>query len=116
YARHQPNLVHFAEHADVLVHEASSPLMLERGLEVMNDLGYTRWASFTRDMMRAYPTAVEAAEVARDAPVDLLVLSRLAPTPHNVAERGESRRGVRDFFPNVARGEDGWRGYLAPRP
>jgi ribonuclease Z len=116
YARHQPNLVAHAAGADVLVHEASSPEMLERGLEVMQDLGYTRWSAFTRDMLRAYPTAVEAAEVARDAHVGLLVLSRLAPPPNNALERWVFLRDARDVFPHVVLGEDGWRYHLDPRP
>jgi ribonuclease Z len=115
HARHQPNLVAHAVEADVLVHEASSPEMLERGLEVMQHLGSTRLMSFTREMRRTYPTAVEAAEVARDAHVGLLVLSRLAPPPTTALERWLFLRGARDIFPHVVLGEDGWRDHLDPQ-
>jgi ribonuclease Z len=115
HERNHPNLLRIAAGADVLLHEAVSPEMAERGLVVMQELGLLRAVSFTRDMVRSHATAVEVAETARRAGVGTLILSRLMPAPNTMLRRWVFMRGVRDVFPNTRLGEDGMRITLDPR-
>jgi ribonuclease Z len=115
HARGNPNLVRVAAGADVLVQEAASPAMLERGATVMTALGQERWAIFTRDGLPWNPSPIDAAEAARAAGVHRLVLTRLYPPPTTWIERWAFMRGVRDVFPNAQLGEDGMRVRLDPR-
>jgi len=115
HARHHPNVARFAAGADVLVHEAANPRMIERGIEIMTDVGRRRLASLTHEMLRSHATPVEAAEIARDAGVGELVLSRLYPPPDTIFERVVFMRGVRSVFPNTVLGYDGLRLRLDPR-
>lgn len=115
HARNHPNLVRFAAGADILVHEAAHRDMIERGIRVMDDLGETRTASFSREMLRMNATPVEVAEIARAAGVGRLVFSRLYPPPSTAFRRWVFLRGVSDVFPNSVLGEDGMRFRLDPR-
>jgi ribonuclease Z len=116
HGRGHPNIVRFAAGADVLVHEAASHAMVERGVGVLESLGDVRAASFARESLRSHATPVEAAEAARDARVGLLVLTQLYPGPNTALRRLMFMRGVRDVFPNTRLGEDGFRIHLDPRP
>jgi ribonuclease Z len=115
HAMHQPNLVAYAKGADVLVHQAVSLPMGRRGLAVLDRLGLRRWSSLVREMLQWHPSATDAAEVARDAGVGVLVLTRLAPVPASWFERWVFTRGVREIFPHTVLGEDGMRMHLVPR-
>jgi ribonuclease Z len=116
HERHHPNVARFAAGADVLVHEAANPMMVERGIEIMGDVGRVRLASLTHEMMRSHASPIEAAEVARAAGVGLLVLTRLYPPPNTLFERLVFIHGVRAVFPNTVLGRDGMRFALEPRP
>jgi ribonuclease Z len=108
-------LARWSAGADILVHEAAVPAMIERGIETMTRLGRTRIAGFSREMLPAYATPMEIAQVARDVGVGRVVLSRLYPPPNGMIERWAFLRGVRAVFPNVVLGEDGMRFRLDPR-
>jgi ribonuclease Z len=108
-------LAHWSQGADILVHEAAVPAMIERGIETMVELGRTRIAGFAREMLPAHATPMEIAQVARDVGVGCVVLSRLYPPPNGIVERWAFLRGVRAVFPNVVLGEDGMRFRLDPR-
>jgi ribonuclease Z len=108
-------LARVAAGADIIVHEAASPPMLERGIATMLELGRTRTASFAREMLPAHMTPIEVARAARDAGAGQLVFSRLYPPPNGAIERFAFMRGVRAIFPNAIIGEDGMRFRLDPR-
>jgi ribonuclease Z len=114
HAHHHPNVVRFAAGADVLVHEAANPEMIHRGIGVMDEVGQTRLASFSREMLRNYASPIEVAEIARDAGVGLLVFTRLYPPPTSLFTRWVFLRGVRSVFRDVVLGEDGMRFRLDP--
>jgi ribonuclease Z len=116
HGRKHPNVVRFAAGADVLVHEAASHEMIERGVGVLETIGYGRAASFARESLVSHATPIEAAEVARAAGVGLLVLTQLYPSPNTPLTRWKFMQGVRDVFASTRLGEDGFRVYLAPRP
>ncbi len=115
HARHHPNVARFAAGADVLVHEAANPRMILRGIEIMGDVGRTRLAALTHEMMRTHATPIEAAEIARDAGVGQLVLTRLYPPPNTFFERVVFAWGVHAIFPNTVLAYDGLRIRLDPR-
>ena len=115
HSKMHPNVGRHAAGVDLLIHEAASPLMLERGIRVMEAVGQWRWARFTREVLGAHATAVEAATVARDAGVQELVLTHLLPAPSNVLLRWAFLRGVRPIFSNTTLGEDGMWFRLDPR-
>lgn len=81
-------MVEMARGCDILVHEAMSAPMLEAvrpGLQRTNP----RQAAMLEEMMSHHTTAVEAAEIARDAGVKKLVLTHLVPSipPTEAAEQ-----------------------------
>jgi ribonuclease Z len=115
HEKRHANLARFAAGADILVHEAAVPAMVERGIETMMQLGRTRIASFSREMLQAHASPIEVAETARAGGVGLVVFSRLYPPPNGIVERWAFLRGVRAIFPNVVLGEDGMRFRLDPR-
>jgi ribonuclease Z len=115
HEKRHANLARFVAGADILVHEAAAPPMVERGIETMMRLGRTRTASFSREMLRAHASPIEVAETARAGGVGLVVFSRLYPPPNGAVERFAFLRGVRAVFPNVVLGEDGMRFRLDPR-
>lgn len=108
-------IVKFAAGADVLVHPATSPYMIQRGIRVMDELGLVRVASFSREMVKWRPSPVDAARTARDAGVGLLVLTEITPPIDGVFEEYVFLRGVSSVFPNVRIAQDGMRITLEPR-
>lgn len=68
-----------ARGADLLLHEALQPRLvaaLTRGLEARGAAGT---AKITRDILDYHATSEEAAETARDAGVDMLILTHIVP-------------------------------------
>jgi ribonuclease Z len=81
-------VVRAATGADVLVHEALAPHMVEAIAAALAAHGDTRRARILRDIPGYHTTPVEAAEVANAAGVRLLVLTHVVPPlPNAVAER-----------------------------
>jgi ribonuclease Z len=110
-----PNVRKYAARADALLHEVAAPEMIQRGIRTMEALGRSRVAGFSREMLHTHASPVEAAELARDAGVGLLVFTRLYPPPNSLVERWAFLRGVRAVFPRVVLGEDGMRFRFDPR-
>ena len=114
HAKQHPNVLRFAKGADVLVHEAANSLMVERGITVMDEVGRTRLSTFSHEMLKRHATPREIAEVARDAGVGQLILTRLYPPPNSLLRKWVFLQGVRAIFPNTVLGEDGMRVRLDP--
>jgi ribonuclease Z len=109
-----PNVRKYAERADLLLHEAAAPPMIQRGIRAMEAYDRPRLASFSREMLHTHASPAEAAEVARDAGVGQLVFTRLYPPPNGFLLRWAFLRGVRSVFPRVVLGSDGMRFRLDP--
>lgn len=88
------NLALFAKDADVLVHEALNADMARTIAEGLDHSGTPRLAKMVRDTIDYHTSPVEAAEIARDAKVKLLVFTHLVPPLPNVLMRHMFLRGV----------------------
>ena len=77
------NLIRVAKDADVLVHEAQANHLIALIGEAATELGRTRPAQIMHDIPSYHTTPVQAAEVANEAGVRLLVLYHLNPSPPN---------------------------------
>jgi ribonuclease Z len=90
--------------------------MVLRVPRVAEGLGLTRLAKLASDIVNYHTAPVEAAEVARDAGVQHLVLTHLVPAPNNILTRRLFLRGVGDVYKGeVTLGEDGAEFSLAPK-
>jgi ribonuclease Z len=98
-----PGLVEAARGADVLVHEALADHLVAMIGEAAAKAGRSRVARIMHDIPSYHTTPVEAAEVANEAGVRLLVLYHLTPPPPNALVEWIFTRGVSDVRP------DGWR-------
>ena len=92
-----------AKGADVLVHEALAPNLVAMIGEVAAEMGRSRVAKVMHDIPSYHTTPVEAAEVANEAGVKLLVLSHLTPAPPMRVVEPAFTRGVDAVRPT------GWR-------
>jgi ribonuclease Z len=72
------NMVRFSRDADVLVHEALNPQMVELAA-ALDKAGHVRQAEMTRDTLDYHTSPVEAAGIANEANVKLLVLTHVVP-------------------------------------
>lgn len=100
-------LVAAARAADVLVHEAQANHILGIGREVAEARGL-RAATILHDIVDYHTTPVQAAEIANEADVRLLVMNHLVPPPPNRLLETVFLRGVADVRPTgVVLGEDG---------
>lgn len=88
------NMVRFAKDADLLVHEALSAHMVGLLARALDEAGDTRRAKLVRDTVDYHTTPVEAAEIARDANVRLLVFTHMVPPLQNALMRRIFMRGV----------------------
>lgn len=89
------NLARFGKDADVLIHEALAAHMvklLEEGLAERGD----RRSQVMHDIVGAHSTPVQAAEIANEAGVKLLVYSHIVPRLPNVIAKRVFLRGVSD--------------------
>lgn len=94
------NMVRFSKGADLLVHEALSPHMIELLSTALESSGDKRRAKMIKDTITYHTTPVEAAEIAREAHVRLLVFTHEVPPLRNALMRRVFMRGVAE-----ARGE-----------
>jgi ribonuclease Z len=88
------NMVRFAKGADVLVHEALNPQMVEMLAASLDQAGHTRQAKMTRDTIDYHTSPVEAAGIADQAKVKLLVLTHIVPPLPNGLTRHMFLRDV----------------------
>jgi ribonuclease Z len=83
-----------AQHADVLFHEAQASHMIAMIGEASAAAGRPRVAKIMADILSYHTTPVEAAEVANEAGVRLLVLYHLNPPPPSRLVESMFARGV----------------------
>ena len=92
----------FSENADLLVHEALNPHMIEMIIAGLKKTDQPRLAKMVHDTLSYHTTPVEAAEIANAAHVKLLVFSHVAPPPPNKLAEHMFMEGVA-----AARGKGG---------
>jgi ribonuclease Z len=95
-------LIAAAKGADVLFHEAQANHLVARIGEAATKAGRPRVAKITHDIPSYHTTPVQAAEVANEAGVKLLVLYHLTPSPPLRIVEWVFTRGVPEIRP------DGW--------
>jgi ribonuclease Z len=106
--RPSENLVAAAQDADLLVHEALATHLIEAAREAFEAAGNERRARIAHDIQGYHTTPVQAAQIAKQAGVDMLVLNHLVPPPQNALVRRLFLRGVPDAWDGeVVLGEDG---------
>ena len=89
------NMVRFTKDADVLVHEALNPQLVEMLAASLDQAGHTRQAKITRDTIDYHTSPVEAAGIADEANVKLLVLTHIVPPLPNALMRHMFLRDVK---------------------
>jgi ribonuclease Z len=109
------NLAAQAQGADLLVHEALAAHLIEAAREALIAAGLERRARIAHDIQGYHTTPVQAAEIAKQASVRLLVLTHLVPPPQNAFVRRLFLRGVTEAWDGeVVLGEDGMHLTLPP--
>jgi ribonuclease Z len=98
-----PPLAAVARGADVLVHEAQANHLVAIAQEAAARAGRARAAKILSDIPDYHTTPVEAARLANEAGVRLLLFTHLTPPPPNALIERVFVRGVADVRP------DGWR-------
>ncbi|HEX7776779.1 MAG TPA: MBL fold metallo-hydrolase [Parvibaculum sp.] len=88
------NVAFFAKDADLLVHEALDDDMVRMIAGGLDQAGNTRLAKMARDTINYHTSPVEAAEIANEAHVQLLVFSHIVPPLPNALARHMFMRGV----------------------
>jgi ribonuclease Z len=84
----------FSKDADLLVHEALNHEMSSIISEALTETGGKRLAKMVHDTLGYHTSPVEAAEIARDSNVRLLVLTHIVPPLPNALARHMFMRGV----------------------
>lgn len=103
-----PALIAAAHGADVLVHEAQSNHLVAMIGDAATALGRSRPAQIMHDIPSYHTTPVQAADVANEAGVRLLVFAHLNPPPPNRFIEKVFLRGVADVRPKGwVLGDDG---------
>lgn len=101
-------IVAAARGADVLVHEAQSQRMVKRLMELTAEMGLPRYSKVFHDIPSYHTDPLEAAALANEAGVPLLLLDHLTPPPPNAFAERVFLRGMKDVRPNgVALAHDG---------
>ena len=109
------NLVRNAKGASVLVQEALAGHMIERVSKIAGEIGNQRLAKLSADIVDYHSTPRDAVEMARDAGVQLLVLTHLVPAPRNRLMSWMFLRGTDGIWDGeVVLGEDGMLIVLPP--
>lgn len=103
-----PAVVEAARGADVLVHEATAPHLVQAAADALERVGDTRRARILRDVLSYHTTPVEAARLANEAGVTLLVLQHVVPPVRGAFQRRLFLRGVAGVRPGgTVLAEDG---------
>jgi ribonuclease Z len=94
--------------ADLLVHEAVDRQTIEQAMPMLQRAAARR-AAMTEDMMSHHTTALEVAEIARDAAVKKLALTHLVPSiPQTEAAEANFVRGMAEIYAGpILVGRDG---------
>ena len=91
-----PNMVRFSKGADLLVHEALSRDMVEMLASALDASGNSRAGTMARQIIAYHTSPVEAAAIAKEAGVPLLVFTHEVPPLRNALMRRMFLRGVAD--------------------
>ena len=103
-----PTVAEMSRGADVLVHEAQANHLVAILQEAAANAGRPRVAKILSDIPDYHTTPVEAARIANDAGVKLLVFTHLTPPPPNRLVERMFVRGVDDVRPSGwVLGDDG---------
>jgi len=106
--RKSANVAHFAEGADVLLHDALSPELVGLIQQAATSAGKANVAKIAADIPGYHASPVEAAEVARDAHVGRLVLYHVVPPLPLSGLESRFLAGVDDVYDGpVDLGRDG---------
>jgi len=97
-----PAVVEASRDADVLVHEAQANHLVAVIGAAASDAGQPRLAKLMSDIPDYHTTPVQAAEIANEAGVGMLVLTHLTPPPPNAVAASVFVRGVSEVRP------EGW--------
>jgi ribonuclease Z len=100
--------------ADILVHEAMQPKLLDRASAVARRLGRDRLADMAEDIITYHTSVGDAVAVATEAGVPHLVLTHLVPGPSNAIARRLFLDGA-TFDGTLTLGTDGMEFVLPPR-
>ena len=90
------NMVRFSRGADVLVHEAINRDMVEMLAKALDASGNARGGTRARQVIAYHTSPVEAAAIAKEAGVPLLVFTHEVPPLRNALMRKMFMRGVKD--------------------
>jgi ribonuclease Z len=90
------NMVRFSKGADVLVHEALSNNLVEMLARALDKNSNERAGTMARQVMSYHTTPVEAADIAEEAEVPLLVLTHLVPPIRNALMRRMFLHGAKE--------------------
>jgi ribonuclease Z len=113
--RRSANVLRQARGVDLLVHEALGANLIAPVTEYARSQGLSRWAKLTSDVVGYHTTPVEAAALAREAGVRVLVLTHVVPPLPNAIARRMFLRGVSEAWDGeVVLGADGMHFTLAP--
>ena len=103
-----PGVLEAARGADLLVHEALASHMIAVIGETAASVGRSRIAKITGDIPDYHTTPVEAAQLANEAGVGLLLFYHLVPPPPNRVAESVFLRGVEEVRPeDSVLGDDG---------
>lgn len=75
----QPSVVAASKGADLLVHEALQPKLLAAITHRLDAVGRPKTAQITRDILNYHTTPEQAADIAKQAGVKMLLLSHIVP-------------------------------------
>jgi len=92
------NLTHFAKGADLLVHEGLAPHMVALMTDAAHRAGRANVEKISRDILSYHTSPVEAAEVARDAGVRMLVFTHVIPPLPVTALESLFSKGVSEVW------------------
>jgi ribonuclease Z len=90
------NMVRFSKGADVLVHETLNRDMVEMLAKALDASGNSRAGTMARQVIAYHTSPVEAAAIAKEAGVPLLVFTHEVPPLRNALMRKMFMRGVKD--------------------
>ncbi len=109
------NVVTQSKGADVLLHEGLARNIILPVSVYAHEHGLERWGKLSNDITTYHASPVDAAEVARDAGVKMLVFTHMVPAVSNFLTRRLFLRGVSDTFSGkVELGYDRMHMTLAP--
>jgi ribonuclease Z len=89
-----PNMVRFSRGADLLVHEALNPDMVEMLAASLDQTGNPRAGTMARQVIEYHTNPVEVAGIAKEAGVPYLVMTHMVPPLRNALMRRMFLRGV----------------------